>query len=117
MACYGRSPYFEFYQEPIQAVIQKKFTFLLDLNIESIRVINQLLDIKKQFHLTSAYIDSNLESVMDYRSQFTNHHYEPDRNIRYVQTFEEKTGFIPGLSILDFLFCEGKHAANLLCSP
>jgi hypothetical protein len=32
----------------------------------------------------------------------------------YRQVFEERTGFLPGLSILDLLFCEGKNARRLL---
>jgi WbqC-like protein family len=34
--------------------------------------------------------------------------------IKYRQVFEERTGFLPGLSILDLLFCEGKRAKSLL---
>ena len=32
----------------------------------------------------------------------------------YRQVFEEITGFIPNLSILDLLFCEGQRARSLL---
>jgi hypothetical protein len=34
--------------------------------------------------------------------------------VRYRQVFEERTGFIPNLSVLDFLFCEGKNARRIL---
>jgi len=37
-----------------------------------------------------------------------------DRIVRYRQVFEERTGFIPNLSILDLLFCEGKNAKECL---
>jgi len=37
-----------------------------------------------------------------------------DRQVRYRQVFEERTGFIPNLSILDLLFCEGKNAMDYL---
>jgi hypothetical protein len=37
-----------------------------------------------------------------------------DRPVRYRQVFEERTGFIPNLSILDLLFCEGKNAKECL---
>jgi hypothetical protein len=37
-----------------------------------------------------------------------------DRPVRYRQVFEERTGFIPNLSILDLLFCEGKNAIGYL---
>lgn len=32
----------------------------------------------------------------------------PNNGPRYRQLFEETTGFIPGVSILDMLFCEGQ---------
>ena len=34
--------------------------------------------------------------------------------IKYRQVFEERTGFLPNLSILDLLFCEGKRARQFL---
>jgi hypothetical protein len=34
--------------------------------------------------------------------------------LKYHQVFEDRIGFIPNLSILDLLFCEGKRAAELL---
>jgi hypothetical protein len=33
---------------------------------------------------------------------------------RYHQVFEERTGFLPGLSILDLLFCEGQLAVKYI---
>ncbi len=36
--------------------------------------------------------------------------------IKYRQVFEERTGFIPHLSILDLLFCEGKEAIRYIRS-
>jgi hypothetical protein len=34
--------------------------------------------------------------------------------LKYRQVFEERIGFIPNLSILDLIFCEGKRAAEML---
>jgi hypothetical protein len=35
--------------------------------------------------------------------------------VKYLQVFEDKTGFLPNLSILDLLFnCGGKQAKELL---
>lgn len=34
--------------------------------------------------------------------------------VRYRQVFEERIGFIPHLSILDLLFCEGKRSVDIL---
>jgi len=34
--------------------------------------------------------------------------------IRYRQVFEDRLGFIPHLSILDLLFCEGRRTVEIL---
>ena len=34
--------------------------------------------------------------------------------VKYPQVFEEKTGFIPNLSVLDLIFCVGPQAGFVL---
>jgi hypothetical protein len=36
------------------------------------------------------------------------------RPVRYIQVFENKHGFKENLSIVDLLFCEGRHALDVL---
>lgn len=36
------------------------------------------------------------------------------RTIKYHQVFEERNGFLPGMSVLDLLFCEGNRAVEIL---
>ncbi len=38
----------------------------------------------------------------------------PENPVTYTQVFGERTGFLPNLSILDLLFCEGKRGLELL---
>ena len=42
------------------------------------------------------------------------HAHDASAPVKYRQVFEERTGFLPNLSILDLLFCEGKNARFLL---
>lgn len=56
------------------------------------------------------------DHVSDLRGRFTPRNPNPfsDTSITYRQVFEDRTGFIPNLSILDLLFCEGgKKAVSL----
>jgi WbqC-like protein family len=39
---------------------------------------------------------------------------DPAKMVRYRQVFEERTGFLAGLSILDLICCEGKRAKELI---
>ena len=50
---------------------------------------NQLVDSRNAIHPTKPLADSHFKEVY------------------YAQVFQEKTGFLPNLSILDLLFCQG----------
>ncbi|MES1224575.1 MAG: WbqC family protein [Bacteroidota bacterium] len=51
---------------------------------------------------------------MDFRNRLLPKNYVQFDGVTYRQLFEERTGFLPNLSILDLLFCEGKKANELL---
>jgi hypothetical protein len=54
--------------------------------------------------------------VVDWRNKLTPKLLQSDAGtpVLYHQVFEERIGFIPHLSILDLLFCEGKNARRIL---
>jgi hypothetical protein len=51
---------------------------------------------------------------LDFRNQVLPKNYKEFNTVKYHQVFEERVGFLPNLSILDLLFCEGKNAGRLL---
>jgi hypothetical protein len=71
------------------------------------------IDIKISF--TAEYLKT-YEGADDYRNlaspQVVNE--TTDKSIKYQQVFEEKHSFMPNISIIDLLFCEGPHAKQLL---
>ncbi len=118
-AAYGNAPYFEHYAEEIRPFYERKFEFLFDYNLEF-----QLLILKKKLGWTGAFTfqDQNFHveawpAESDLRNQIggdPNDFPEWFTPQRYPQVFEERTGFLPNLSVLDLLFCCGKTGAEVL---
>lgn len=110
---YRTSPYFEFYEDAISPVFEKKFNFLIDLNFYSIEAVLSCLNTDIQWDKTSKY-EENYQDFNDFRflaNAKTEHNITQEE---YYQIFSDKHGFIKNLSILDLLFHEGNYSENYL---
>ena len=114
-SCYSRSPFFEFYRDGVFDLLQKRQVFLFDMNLSILEWLRKVLGNKADVSLTATYQKEYAPPVTDLRD-----HYVPKKileypsDIRYTQVFEDRSGFIPNLSILDLLFCCGPNAKTLL---
>ena len=101
-SAYGRSPYFEFYEDKIEAIYNKKQTHLLDFLIDCNVLI---LDILKMNHpkINQEAVNIAQQKRLDLLAH--NQAYPEDTN--YYQIFEDRHGFIPNLSVLDWVFHNG----------
>ncbi len=113
---YNRSPYFEFFETEIQKLYTQSFEKLSDFSIASIEKISALLHKKLDFQFAENYEKHYPEDFCDIRNDFRSKDYLKHSEIQlpYHQTFEERLGFLPNLSILDLLFAEGKNAITFL---
>jgi len=111
-AAYRSSPFFEFFEDDIIPVFEKKHTFLMDLNMEVFDIITKCLRIKFEFHKTAEYFPVP-ENVSDFR-YLANGKKDTNSFEKYTQVFDDKHGFINNLSVLDLLFNEGKFAVDYL---
>jgi len=111
-AAYRSSPFFEYFEDDLAPIFQKKHTFLMDLNFETIAFIAKCMRWALEFSTTTEYF-SEVPNTKDFRfladgkkdiSTFEN----------YPQVFQEKEGFLNNLSVLDLLFNEGKFAMDYL---
>lgn len=110
---YQTSPFFEFYEDDFAAFYQTDFTHLLDVNLASLKLIANLLDLEIEFRQTTDY-KTVIEDKNDYRF-LINAKIKPIFKFEtYTQLFDDKHGFLPNLSILDLLFMEGPNALNYL---
>lgn len=114
-SAYRRSPYFEYYEDKFEAVYAKNHNTLFELNWELFQLINSLLKLNVTIETTKEFFKSyeTDEKVEDYRSYFLPRK-KQSCSIEYMQVFEDKTGFINNLSIVDLLFNEGPNALNIL---
>ncbi|QHI39000.1 hypothetical protein IMCC3317_44000 [Kordia antarctica] len=112
-SAYRTSPYFEYYEDELRPLFEKKYTFLMDLNLETIQSLNDCLQLEVSTTKTTVY-QSIVTDIQDFR-KLANVKKEPDYGFdTYTQVFEAKHGFIPNLSILDLLFNEGTNALTYL---
>lgn len=113
-AAYRSSPFFEYFEDDILPIFEKKHTFLMDLNFETMEIVSKFLRMKFDYGITTEYfqeVDSN--TVLDYR-MLANGKKDTSPFEVYPQVFQEKEGFLNNLSVLDLLFNEGKFALDYL---
>jgi len=113
-AAYRSSPFFEYFEDDIRPIFEKKHDFLMDLNFETMDFISKCLRMKFEYERTTEYfrdLDSN--AILDFRiladGKKDNSQFES-----YTQVFDDKHGFLNNLSVLDLIFNEGKYALDYL---
>ncbi|REH52390.1 WbqC-like protein [Tenacibaculum gallaicum] len=111
-SAYRSSPFFEFFENDLLTIFNKKYKFLHDLNIDTHLFVTDTLQIKQQFTKTTSY-EINSEST-DFRSLAIAKKGIEIEMDSYIQMFDDKYGFIPNLSILDLLFMEGPNTISFL---
>ncbi|TAM97301.1 MAG: hypothetical protein EPN39_11615 [Chitinophagaceae bacterium] len=117
-SAYRRSPWFEFYEEELRSLYDKKFEYLKDWNLEAFTMINKWLNLSWKISWTEEYFRTYPDAeAKDFRNSIVPRLVidNPSAGFQeYHQVFEYRTGFLPGLSILDLIFCEGKRSVELL---
>ena len=114
-SAYRRSPWFEYFEGELETLYERKFDFLLDWNMACFEWANKVLGLEKQVGFTDSFVKSYdpAAGVVDQRDVMVPGKSAGEHPV-YTQVFGERTGFVPNLSILDLLFCEGKRALELL---
>jgi len=115
-ASYMSSPFFEYFIHLVENVITSNHKWLIDLNMHSLRVVSDIIKIPTVISYTSEF-EPVKEEIYDFRYQIS-----PKKPLRkevfrfnnYYQVFGDRTGFVPGLSVLDLVFNNGPDAAGYL---
>ncbi len=113
-ASYRRAPYFEYYEEELSALFDRQYTFLFDLNTDTLLLLNKLLKVEKPFMLTGQYEKKPEEGISDLRKTFSPGKESETGLPVYLQNFEERNSFIQNLSMLDMLFSCGNKSPEML---
>lgn len=117
VSAYRRSPWFEYHEESLGKLYEQPANFLLDWNMACFEWANDVIGLSHPVAFTDEYEKeynpasgiTDLRDTMDPSSTVS-----PDNTPIYTQVFQERTGFIPDLSILDLIFCEGRRSLELL---
>lgn len=109
---YRTSPFYEFYEDDLRTIFNKKYTFLQDVNMDAHLFIADALQIPLHYTKTDEYIVNSKENDFRELADVKN---KPKTIVdTYIQMFDDKHGFIPNLSILDLIFMEGPNAISYL---
>jgi len=111
-AAYRTSPFFEYFEDDLRPVFEKKHDFMMDLNFQIMEIVTSCLGMDFSYSRTEEYF-GDVQDVQDYR-YLTNGKKDTSIFEPYTQVFEEKHGYINNLSILDLLFNEGRYAMEYL---
>lgn len=114
ISAYRTSPYFEYYQDELFAILDSRPELMLDFNTQILKFFLRKTGIPADIRFTSEWEAVTIEGhkVTDLREAI--HPKRPNTILKdlglerpYWQVFSPKHGFIPGLSIMDLLFSEG----------
>ena len=113
---YGKSPFFEFYEQEFHNVLFQKPEYLFDLNRSLLTICLKFLGFEKTIFLSKGFQNGKKKGVFDGRgliSPKTKANVDPFYHpCPYNQIFGSK--FVANLSVIDLLFCEGPNAMSIL---
>lgn len=111
-AAYRTSPFFEYFEDDLRPIFEKKHTFMMDLNFQAMEILAGCLGMDLAYSKTQEYFHE-VENYADFRKladgKKDTASFEP-----YTQVFGDRHGFINNLSILDLLFNDGRYAVDYL---
>ncbi|MFM2386010.1 MAG: hypothetical protein RL660_767 [Bacteroidota bacterium] len=97
-SAYGKAPFFDELWPRIASIYEQQFEQLNDLNTAILTFVMQCLKHDLQVAPTAAAPLCLAEPL----------------TVQYQQLFRDRYGFLPNLSVLDLLMCEGAYAKQLL---
>ncbi|QTE22339.1 WbqC family protein [Polaribacter cellanae] len=109
---YRTSPFFEFFEDDLAIIFEKKYKFLQDINIDTFLFIIDALQFDINFIQTTTFNLDPKQQDFRYLAEVKK---QPEKLVdKYIQMFDDKHGFLPNLSVLDLLFMEGPNSVSYL---
>ncbi len=102
-SAYGKTPYFEYFADKIEPLYQDRLEKLEDFLVRANQVLFQILG--KNFPSVQALemsveLQKKLDAMADKKTIYPCE--------KYYQSFSDRHGFVPNLSVLDWIFHCGK---------
>lgn len=115
-SAYGKAPYFDFIFPEIEQIVDQKFKYLFELNQALMTFCLKFLQCDIRLEFSKSFEKEPENVLIDGRNlilpKISFHNREIYRPVSYIQNFGSE--FVPNLSILDLLMCEGVHATELI---
>ncbi|MCD8186963.1 MAG: WbqC family protein [Rikenellaceae bacterium] len=117
-SAYKNSPFFDHYAEHFEPLYATRYELLWEWNRDLQQVMLHLLGAAPPVEYSSVYLQAT-PADRDWRDALSGKPrlYRPDPDFHpapYYQVFTERIPFVPNLSIVDLLFCEGPAAGQVL---
>jgi len=109
---YQSSPYFEYYEDKLIKLYESRSKFLLDFNLKSIEIVQNILKTEKAYSLNNEYV--KFPEEVNFRESFSAKNPSEYEMNEYYQTFSDKMGFLKDLSILDLICNKGPESVTYL---
>ncbi|WP_343667774.1 WbqC family protein [Chitinophaga sp.] len=115
VSAYRRSPWFEYYEEELGQLYERPFDYLMDWNQACFEWANKVIGLSSPITYTTEYSKQYTDLMLtDARDIMVPGRESTKTDLpEYTQVFQERVGFLPNLSILDLIFCEGKRSLTL----
>lgn len=110
-SAYNRSPYFFHYAPELEKLLNTHFELLIDFNRAAYSWVAKQVGMSAPVGETAGFLPHYPAEYYDFRKE---RRIPVITNKEYTQVFGDRTGFVPGLSILDLLFAEGPRAGQWL---
>ena len=111
-SAYRTSPFFEFYEDDLKPLFEKRVASLLEHNINTIALLFELLGTELQYTTTTQYFkDPPQKDLRHLVAAKKEQHFQIPA---YTQVLEAHHGFLNNLSTLDLLFNQGPSALSYL---
>lgn len=115
-SAYGKAPFYEYYADDFKALFNKNQNSLFSFNKELLTKCLDILGLDVHLTFDKNSMDLEEKEVCDIRNAINPKKSNPRESIfmpeRYFQVFGNN--FVPDLSIIDLIFCEGPQAGHII---
>ncbi|MCC5936286.1 MAG: WbqC family protein [Lunatimonas sp.] len=113
-SAYGKAPYFEYLYPELEAVFKKYHRFLWELNLDLLTICLRFLNARAKLVMHDVSLPENGE--VDLRGALDAKTEELEREFYCIAPYTQVFGvdFVPNLSVIDLLFCQGPEAKYIL---
>jgi len=113
-SAYGKAPFFEYFFPYFEEVYRQQIDSLFEFNLKLLTLCLKLLQVKVEVTTTQKY--ERFPEMEDLRGEIVAKESYEARDFYRPTTYNQLFGsdFVPNLSVIDLLFCEGPRSRELI---